>query len=85
MYERLLEKALSPTFTDLLKYSGACSDLWLVLDDYLQKEFSAERQIRFPYGNNYGWSTKYSLKNRHICDVFAENGAFAVHFRVSND
>lgn len=85
MYERLLEKTLFPTFTDLLDYSGVCSDLWLLLDDYLQKEFSAEQQIRFPYGNKYGWSAKYSLKNRHICDVFAENGAFAVHFRISND
>lgn len=84
MYERLLEKTLSPTFTDLLTYSGDCSKLWLVLDDYLQNEYSAEQQIRFPYGNKYGWSSKYSLKNRHICDVFAENGAFAVHFRVSN-
>lgn len=85
MYERLLDKTLSPSFTDLLKYSGACSDLWVELDDYLQSEYSAEQQIRFPYGNKYGWSTKYSLKNRHICDVFAENGAFALHFRVNND
>lgn len=72
MYERLLNKMLSPTFTDLLKYSGACSNLWIMLDDYLRKEFSAKQQIRFPYGNQYGWSSKYSLMNRHICDVCGE-------------
>jgi hypothetical protein len=41
--------------------------------------------IRFPYGNKYGWGVKYSRKNKHICDVFAENGAFAAHFRMANN
>lgn len=85
MYERLLDKTLAPTFTELLNYSGPSREWWLALDAYLQNEFSAKQQIRFPYGNKYGWSTKYSVKNRHICDVFAENEAFAVHLRVSND
>ena len=85
MYERLLDKATIPTFDDLINYSGASSALWLELDEYLKDNFFAKSSIRFPYGNKYGWSVKYNLKNKHICDAFAENGAFSLHFRMSND
>ena len=82
MYERLLDKTLSPTFDDLIAYSADRGTLWLELDKHMQDIFSAKRQVRFPYGNTYGWSCKYSLKSKHICDIFAENGAFALHFRI---
>ena len=84
MYERLLDKSLSPAFDDLLAYSAESGVFWEELDRYISEAFSAQRQIRFPYGNKYGWSCKYSLKSRHICDIFAENGAFALHFRMSD-
>ena len=82
MYERMLNKAVVPTFEDLLAHSGASSQLWLALDEYLQAQFAAQRTIRFPYGNKYGWSAKYSRKTKHICDAFAENGAFLLHFQM---
>jgi len=84
MYERLLDKATSPTFDDLIAYSGEASTLWLELDKHLKVNPSVKSSIRFPYGNTYGWSVKYSLKSKHICDAFAENGAFSLHFRISD-
>ena len=84
MYERLLDKSLSPTFEDLVEYSGKPGSLWLELDKYLKEIYSAKTQIRFPYGNDYGWSCKYSVKSKHLCDIFAENGAFALHYRISD-
>ena len=83
MYERLLNKNEPPTFDDLIRYSSESGELWIALDKYMEDEFKATRQIRFPYGNKYGWSAKYSVKSKHICDVFAENGAFTAHFQVS--
>lgn len=82
MYERMLDKSLSPSFEDLLAYSGESRPLWLELDAYL-KALHAQQTIRFPYGNKYGWSSKYSIKSKHVCDAFAENGAFSLHFRLS--
>ena len=84
MYERLLDKTLSPSFEDLIAYSNECGDLWFKLDNYMLNTFSAQKQIRFPYGNTYGWSCKYSVKSKHVCDIFAESGAFALHFRISD-
>ncbi len=85
MYERMLNKHEQPTFEDLINYCGDSGKLWVALDDYLKAEYDASKLIRFPYGNKYGWSIKYSRKNKHICDVFAENGAFTVKFQISSD
>ena len=83
MYERMLNKQEVPAFEDLISYSGETGALWLALDKHLQDEDKISRQIRFPYGKDYGWGAKYSVKSRHICDVFAENGAFTALFQVS--
>lgn len=85
MYERLLDKTITPTFEDLIDYCGTTGALWTDLDKYIKNTFSAQGSIRFPYGSKYGWSMKYSLKNKHICDVFAENGAFSLHFHINNN
>ena len=83
MYERMLNKQEIPTFDDLIRYSGESGTLWLELDRHLESEYKISRQIRFPYGKDYGWSAKYSVKSKHICDIFAENGAFAAFFQIS--
>ena len=83
MYERMLNKQEIPTFDDMLRYCAESGALWTELETYLQDEFNASNLIRFPYGKNYGWSKKYYIKNKHICDVFAENGAFTVFFKMA--
>ena len=83
MYERLLNKQETPMFDDLIRYSGDSGVLWLELDKRIVEKYNASKQIRFPYGKDYGWSVKYSTKSKHICDVFAENGAFTALFQIS--
>jgi hypothetical protein len=85
MYERMLDKKTVPSFEDMISYCGETGALWVELDSYFKDELNAEDSIRFPYGNKYGWSKKYSCKNKHICDVFAEKGAFMILIRISND
>lgn len=84
MYERMLNEQEAPSFDDLLNYSGETADLWITLDSFFSEKFSASKLIRFPYGNDYGWAVKYSKKSKHICDVFAEAGAFSVFFKIDN-
>ena len=78
MHERMLNKQQTPTFEDMLNYSGESAVLWRALDAYMKEELGAAALIRFPYGKDYGWAVKYSRGTKHICDVFAEQGAFAV-------
>ena len=84
MYERMLNKQIEPSFEDLLAFSGECGMLWNGLDEWLKSEYSAQTKIRFPYGKDYGWSVKYSKGSKHICDVFAEKGAFNVFLKISD-
>lgn len=84
MYERMLDKQTTPSFNDLLAYCGESSSLLELLDEWIKSQYAAQTQIRFPYGKNYGWSIKYSKGNKHICDIFAENGAFTLFMKISD-
>ena len=81
----MLNKQVTPSFDDLIRYCGESGKWWLALDQYLVEDLGAAKLIRFPYGNKYGWGVKYSRKSKHICDAFAENGSFSMLSRVSND
>jgi hypothetical protein len=84
MHERMLNKDETPTFDNLILYSGNSGSLWLELDKCLEEAYNVSKQIRFPYGKDYGWSIKYSVKTKHICDIFAEKDAFAALFQISD-
>jgi len=84
MYERMLNKQEQPTFEGLISHCGDMGVLWSELDELLVHKFALTKLIRFPYGKEYGWGVKYSRKSKHICDIFAESGAFAALFQVSD-
>lgn len=85
MYERMLDKQIVPSFDEMISYCGDAGELWREMDRYLNDKLEMKGCIRFPYGKKYGWSMKYSYKSKHICDVFAENSAFMVLIRISDD
>ena len=84
MYERMLDKQAKPTEDEFAAYCGACKELFEEVDAYLRNECKAERTLRLPYGNAYGWGMKYAVKKKHICDVFAEKDAFTVMMRMTD-
>lgn len=81
----MLDKLITPSFTDMISYCGEVGELWMAIDEYLKDKYEIEGCIRFPYGNKYGWSMKYSCKNNLICDIFAEDSAFMALVRLPND
>lgn len=85
MYERMLNKQEVPLFHEMISYCGDVGELWIEVDEYLKDNLEIKGCIRFPYGNKYGWSMKYSYKNKLICDIFAEKGAFMVLIRMPKD
>lgn len=54
MYERMLDKNFQPTFDEMLEYCGESESFWGEIDDFLRDHYDLERDIRFPYGNDYG-------------------------------
>ncbi len=84
MFERMLDRRNEPTVEAFISYCGSRGGLLADLDTFLTNEMMLERTLRFPYGNRYGWGFKYSVKKRHICDVFAEKDAFSVMVRLDD-
>ena len=84
MYERLLNKQVVPTFEELVAYCGENGALFQKLNEQLSQLYGTAQEIRFPYGNHYGWGVAHRKKKKLICDVFAEAEAFTVMLRLSN-
>jgi hypothetical protein len=83
MYERMLDKNNKPTAERVAEHLGpAASDYLLELECYLHESYALSREMRFPYGNSYGWGYKYSHKSSHLCDIFFEAGAFTVTIQI---
>ncbi len=84
MYERMLNKTTQPTHAEMEAFCGECGKAFLCFNRYLDEELGCMSEIRFPYGNSYGWSVTHRRGKKLVCDVFAEAGAFSVMIRLTN-
>ncbi len=85
MYGRMLDKQTAPTIAEMASYCGENGGLFLQFNEWLSASFATEQKIVFPYGNNYGWGVAHRRKNKLLCNVFAEDNAFTVMLRLSNE
>ncbi len=84
MYERMLNKQLVPTMDEMSAYCGDAALLFIELSEWLHDTYDTEQKIVFPYGNNYGWGIAHKRKQKLVCNIFAENGAFTVMLRLTD-
>ena len=84
MYERMLNKQVTPTIEEMIKFCGENSERFSLLNEWLTSAFNTEKKIVFPYGNKYGWGVSHKKKIKLICNIFAEDNAFTVMMRLSD-
>lgn len=84
MYERLMNKQIVPTVADMTTYCGENADFFALLNEWLSSEYGTRQEVVFPYGKDYGWGIAHRIKQKLVCNVFAENNAFTVMIRLSN-
>jgi hypothetical protein len=85
MYERLLDKSTSPSEDFIRKYLGTESyHNLLEFEKYLNAHYDLKKEIKFPFGNSYGWGYKYSHKSSHLCYAFFESGAFTITLQLGD-
>jgi len=84
-YERMLDKKKKPSEQDIDTYIGnEAARRLAAIEQYLSGHYDLSRELRFPFGNNYGWGYKYSHKTRHLLYVFFEKGAITVTLQVGD-
>lgn len=85
MYERMLDKKNEPSLKQIKAYVGEESYASLcAFEEQLKTQYQLSKELRFPFGNNYGWGYKYSHKSVHLCYAFFEEGAFTIMVHVGD-
>ena len=83
MSERMLNKEMEPSPEEIYEVIG--SEGVGILEDFeqfLRSSYDLVTELRFPFGNKYGWGIKYSHRTKHLCYVFPEKGSFTVTIQI---
>lgn len=85
MFERMLDKARRPEPGQICAYIGADAYGRLsALETALAARYDLTKELRFPFGNSYGWGYKYAHKSNHLCYAFFEKGAFTIMVQIGD-
>lgn len=67
MYERMLNKMNKPTLDAIQETMGmAALGKLNQFESFLIVLYDLHKELKFPFGKNYGWGYKYSHKNKHL-------------------
>ena len=85
MYERMLDKSQSPAPEQVREHMGTDAYGRLeMMEASMRARYQLGKELRFPFGNSYGWGYKYSHKSTHLCYAFFEKGAFTVTLQIND-
>ena len=84
MYERMLDKQHIPANDEIKEYIGKNSVVFIEeIKSALEKIYEITMEIKFPFGNNYGWGYKVSHNLKHLFYIFFEKGSITVTLQIS--
>ena len=84
-HARMLDKAREPSTEDIARHLAVAAVTRLEkLEALLAERYALSRELRFPFGNEYGWGYKYNHGKKHLLYVFFETGAFTCTFQIGD-
>lgn len=79
----MLNKSISPAHAEIEKHMGQKSLQRLMkLNDLLISRYTCTAELKFPFGNDYGWGYKYACAGKLLCYFFFEQDAFTVTITI---
>ena len=85
MYDRMLDRQNRPTFDDMTAYCGKGMELFVRINEWLSNACMTPEDIEEHLLEIFGWAVTHRKKKKLVCNVFAENDAFTVMLRLSNE
>ena len=85
MYERMLDKNHEPSAEEIARYIGCGAQAGLkTFEGFLRTQYDIQQELKFPFGQGYGWGYKYSHRKAHLCYAFFEKGGFTVTLQIGD-
>lgn len=85
MYSRMLNKNELPSIEDIKNFVGLENYQRLsLIDKQLNSKYEITKELKFPFGNSYGWGFKYSHKTKHLFYLFFEKGALTATIQIGD-
>jgi hypothetical protein len=82
-HERMLDKKTIPTEKEINEHIGKKSaENILTIKQSLEKIFEISIELKFPFGNNYGWGYKVSNKSKHLFYIFFEKNSISIMLQI---
>ena len=80
---RMLNKQVTPTIIDIKKHCGEkCFGYIDTVKNALQNIFEVNMELKFPFGNDYGWGYKVSNKSKHLFYLFFEKNSINIMLQI---
>lgn len=80
---RLTNPAAPPTQDEISALLGKKpAERMEKLEAFLYSAYELNRELKFPFGDSYGWGYKYSHKSKMLCYLFFEKDAFTVTLSI---
>ncbi len=83
--KRMTEKTQQPTEESVQLFMGAAA--WqrlMCFEEMLQERYDLNREMKFPFGADYGWGFRYSHKKSLLLYVFFEEGGFCCTISIND-
>ena len=83
LHVRMLNKQITPTIDDIKKHIGEKPFEYIsTLKDALEKFLEINMELKFPFGNDYGWGYKVSSKSKHLFYLFFEKNSINIMSQI---
>lgn len=83
--KRLTEKQHQPTDDFVQRFVGETAwNRLMLFEELLRKHYDLDRQMRFPFGSQYGWGFRYAHKKSLLLYVFFEEDGFCCTISISD-
>jgi len=83
--KRLTEKSSQPTEAFVRHFMGEAAWHRLMhLEEMLRERYVLKREMKFPFGNSYGWGFRYLHKKTLLLYVFFEEGGFCCTLSINS-